>query len=467
VSGFPKSWLEQQTKTQLIKMLETRCVTDSALLEHLKLKAAAANPTDNLKKIHNLIYNAFWIEDYVHRGEVFSYTTQLDDVIETLKQMNDQGQSEAVVELVEEAFDCWVEAVNCIHDDGEMGTVLDELHELHLNACRKSVPDPEQLAEDLFLTGYQSNWNILSSAYSVYASVLGETGRKHYRELTEKKWAKLPVLKPGKEDPKRYENRSDWLDRLMVQFAQEEDDFERECEIRQRDLSKGWNFLQMAERHIEAKRQDAALAWVENGLHYFPDEVRLKRICAELYRKTKRPNDALRVWWNLFEANRTLETYKALVAQAGKMCKRTEWQTKAIASIRAYIAAAQGKKQYYWNCIDHSLLVEIFLWEGDPEQAWLEAEKGGCSTDLWLKLCKKREADRPADVYPIYMKLAEESVMRKKNEAYRIAIKRIKAARQLAERCEQPGAFDAMLSKIKIMHKPKRNFMKYLAEAGL
>ncbi len=464
---FPKSWMEKQSKSDLIQILEARCVTDDALLDYLKLKAAAANPSKPLVEIKKSIRNAFWIDDFVEWNAVSSYTTQLDDVVETLQEMLHQGQAEVVVELVDEAFRCWIEAIDHIHCDGEMGMVLDELHDLHLLASQQSNPDPIALAEELFAVGSSSAWNIFESAYSAYFDVLGEEGRKHYQKRTEEKWKTLPVLKPKESDPTRCETRAGWLDRLMIQFAQDAGDFDREVEIRKRDLSNDWNFLKLAERYVEEKLLDEALAWVENGLHHFIDSVPLQRICAELYQKTKRPNDALLVWWNLFEASQTLETYQKLITEAGEIRKRTKWQTKAIDSIRKTIAATQTKKQSYWNQKDNSLLVEVFLWEGDPEQAWIEAKAGGCFVPLWVKLCKKREADFPDQVYPVYMQLAEQIVMRKNNDAYHDAIKQIKCARHLAEECEQPTAFAAMLSKIKMMHKPKRNFMKYLTEAGL
>lgn len=461
------TWLQKQTKVQLIELIEAQCEIDGDFLNHLQLHAAAAKPVQNMEEIKKSIRNAFWIEDFIDWRGASSFASNIDPVIETLNDLLKKGEAECVIELVEEAFECWAEAANNIHDDGEMGMISDELHELHLRACRKAKPDPEVLAENLFCTAFRSEWNIFSSAYSTYARIWGKSGSQRYRELVEEKWKKLPRPKPGKDDPKRYENRSGWLDGLMIEFAQEEDDFDREIDIRKRDLSNAWNFSQIAKRFEEVGRIDEALEWIENGVHYFPDSTNLRRTCAELYWKTKRPNDALLVWWNLFETSRTLEAYKTLVSHAGKIKKRTEWQSKALDSIRANIAAAQGKKQQYWNCVDHSLLVEIFLWEGDPEQAWIEANAGGCSIDLWLKLCKKREADRPSEVYPVYMKLAEKFVMRKKNDAYHEAVRRIQNARQLAGRCDQSGAFDVMLGKIKMMHKPKRNFMKFLAEAGL
>jgi tetratricopeptide (TPR) repeat protein len=467
MKAFPKSWLNKQTKSQLIKLLEARCETDSGLLDYLMLKAAVAAPEDNLKKIRNSIRNAFWIEDYVHWDEVYSYTTDLDPVLETLRELLEKGKADTVVGLVEEAFECWAEAANSIHDDGEMGMVLEDLHELHLKACRTAKIDPVELAETLFEIGSSNEWDILTRAYSDYGDLLGETGKRRYRERVTEKWEKLPKVLPGKKDPNRYENRSDWLDRLMIDFMREAGDFAGELSILSRDLSQGWDFLTIARRCAETGRDAEALVWVEKGLKHFNDDAGLRRECAGFYWKVGRREESMEIWWQQFEKLRDLENYKTLVSHAGKIKRQAEWREKALDSIRVYIAAAKGKQEYWWNRMDHSLLVEIFLWEGDEEQAWKEAECGGCSEALWLKLCARREKENPAQVYPIYMRLAEQAAMRKKNDAYREAVKRIKKAKALAKRCEQSGVFDTMLAKIRMQHKPKRNLMKYLTEAGL
>lgn len=461
-------WLEQQSKEKLIQLIEAQCELDDDFLNALRLKAAAGNPVKNMAQIKKTIQNAFWIEDYVDWREAASYARNLDPVFETLKEMLRNGEAEAVVELVEEALDCWAEAANCIHDDGEMGAALDELYDLHLRACQKAKPDPVALAENLFLTAVTDReWGIFSDAYTFYADLLGKFGRKRYRELVEEKWSKLPKLKPMPTGERKYDGTADWLSGLMRQFAKEDGDLAGELKIMRRNLSSAWEFQKIAERYEEEKQPALALEWVEVGLHHFRDDIRLQEKCAELYWRAKRRNDALLVWWNLFDRQPNLSTYQRLVTYAEKNKKRDIWRDKALAAIRADIAARKAKIKGWWNRADRSLLVEIFLWEGDIEQAWKEAQAGGCSAGLWLKLCAKREIVHPADVYPIYMQLAEEAAQKKHNDSYHEAVEHIKKAKVFAARCDQPGAFDIMLHKIKLTHKPKRNFMKYLAEAGL
>ena len=47
-------------------------------------------------------------------------------------------------------------------------------------------------------------------------------------------------------------------------------------------------------------------------------------------------------------------------------------------------------------------LVRILLWEGRPDDAWHEAQKGGCADGLWLDLARERESDHPEDALTVY-----------------------------------------------------------------
>ncbi len=63
-----------------------------------------------------------------------------------------------------------------------------------------------------------------------------------------------------------------------------------------------------------------------------------------------------------------------------------------------------------WNR-DHSLLVEIFLDEQETEEAWQEAQAGGCRNDLWLRLAAKREIEHPEDAVSVYLRLGEQAIV--------------------------------------------------------
>ena len=81
-----------------------------------------------------------------------------------------------------------------------MGDILQRLQDLHLAACRKVKPDPEELAARLFDRELNGQWDVFYGAAATYASILGERGLAVYRRLAEEEWKKIKPLGPSKEE---------------------------------------------------------------------------------------------------------------------------------------------------------------------------------------------------------------------------------------------------------------------------
>lgn len=111
---------------------------------------------------------------------------------------------------------------------------------------------------------------------------------------------------------------------------------------------------------------------------------------------------------------------------------------------------------------DHSLLVEIFLWENEFDAAWQEACQGGCSDSLWLDLARRREADHPRDAIEVYRKLVGPIVAHTNNQAYAEAAALIKRIGKLMTGPEKSEEFRRYLDTLRTEFKRKRNFMQML-----
>ncbi len=111
---------------------------------------------------------------------------------------------------------------------------------------------------------------------------------------------------------------------------------------------------------------------------------------------------------------------------------------------------------------DASDLVLVFLFDGDADQAWTEAQAGGCSWRLWLQLARRREADHPLDAIPIFEDEVERLIGAKNNDAYRQAVETMAHVQKLMRAAAQPDAFEPYAAGVRTRHKPKRNLMKLL-----
>ncbi|MEO7777900.1 MAG: hypothetical protein ABIY63_10230, partial [Fibrobacteria bacterium] len=111
---------------------------------------------------------------------------------------------------------------------------------------------------------------------------------------------------------------------------------------------------------------------------------------------------------------------------------------------------------------DHSLLVEIFLDEGHKEEAWREAQKGGCGEHLWLTLAQAREKDHPGDAAHIYLRQAEAEIARTTNGDYDNPVALLIRTAAVMKRIGASTEFVRQIDLLRTKYKVKRNFVKLL-----
>lgn len=144
-----------------------------------------------------------------------------------------------------------------------------------------------------------------------------------------------------------------------------------------------------------------------------------------------------------------------------------QWRAKAIEHLRAEVdRRKRSETPNRWSRADHSVLVEVFLWEKNADAAWAEAQAGGCSEGLWLRLAALREREHPGDVLPLYQSDIWQSIDAKNNRAYADAVKTMHKLKGLMDRAGRPEEFPAYIASVRTAHKPKRNLMKLMDKAG-
>jgi uncharacterized Zn finger protein len=242
-------------------------------------------------------------------------------------------------------------------------------------------------------------------------------------------------------------------------------------EVKTKDLSNGYSFLEIAEIYQGAGKTDKALEWAESGVKAFPQRTdsRLREFLANQYHKRKRHDEAMELVWAEFTDFQRLEQYKLLKShaeRAGGPLVWQRWREKALTSIRDVVAGRKRKAQsdnWVWHGIDHSVLVEIFLWEKDFDAAWCEAQEGGCHKSLWLTLAGKRESEHPEDALAVYQSLVEPTIEQRNNVSYAEAIELIRKIGRLLKRLDREEEWLHFLDTLRMNHRRKRNFMALLA----
>ena len=475
-----EAYLSKLKGPELVRLVMEQADVDDEFYAGLKLRVAADGASANMPEMRRVLRQAMTIRNFVAWNGTGEYSRGIDRVLARLRAMLTPRQAAAVMELAEYAMDLWEENIERIDDsNGCMGMIRDDLHELHLEACRLAKPDPIALAERLTRRAIHSHWEMFYGFASTYRTLLGKAGCARHREIVEAEWNALPALAPGKEDPERY-GRTGTLEHMMLAIGEEEKDLDLIIRVLSRELSGAYDYLRIAERCRAAHRYDLARQWAEKGVAACSDGrlSDLRHFLAEEYLRAKRPDDAMAQIWANFEKQPALEPYQDLARQAQKLKCWETWRQKAFDHVRARLRTVRGGRERGnagpgvrsraafspWESPppDHSLLVAILLWEKKADEAWTEAQQGGCSERLWLDLAKCREDKYPADAAEIYRRQVKPLVEAGNNPAYEQAVGFLGRIQGLMEGTGQGAEFQTWLLQLKAEYKRKRNFIQYV-----
>ena len=349
----------------------------------------------------------------------------------------------AVMEICEEAVHA-LAAMDEIdeysgYDDEDTTVLQDRLETLHLQAARLAQPNPVKLAERLFKLESNPTLYAFEGAAEIYKDLLGPTGLATYRNLAENATFTNP------ED--RYA--------ILESIARATGRIEDMIAVLARDLSSPYNFTRIITACVEANAHPHALTWAERGHKLYPTSAELREALAAEYHHTGRHADALNLIWKSYAESPGPPLYQALQRHAILANDWPEHRDRALGLIRSRIAAAKGKQ-------DHSALVEILLVEGNPEEAWREAQTAGCASYLWLQLAEAREKKYPGDAAPIFLKRADEELARIRNSNYDVPVALLLRAAKLMRKIGAGPHFQRHLADLRQQHKSKRKFIDLL-----
>jgi uncharacterized Zn finger protein len=464
-----REYLSRQQTDTLVEIIVDQMMEDDKLRERLIIETARrSRKGPNIAAFEQTINQATDTQGFIDYYSAHDFASRIDNVVDGIEKLLTDGHAQEVIDLTEQALKRMEKALGEMDDsDGYMGGILERLQKIHHIACEKARPEPESLAKRLLEWELATDWDTFYQAAETYADVLGEKGLAVYRSLAQAEWAKIPQLKPGQTE-RAYHGRRLRLTSIMEALACVDDDVEALVAVKSKDLSSAYRFLDIAQVYKDAGESDKALEWAEKGLEAFAEntDTRLREFLADQYHRRRRHDEAMQLIWLNFTQRPGLENYKILKDHANRTKQWAGWRQRALEYTRAMIAdakKAESANQRYWRSgRDHSMLVEIFIWEQNIEAAWHESQIGGCSDYLWMELAKLREKDYPADAITIYQARVDPIVEQTNNRAYREAILLIKKIRELMKRSGREKEFVQYVSSLKAKYNRKRNFMKML-----
>lgn len=457
-----RAYLQEQDKEVLIRILMEQAMEDEGLRERLLLRASRMRGLD-LAAFRRAVDDAVDFDDYY--GSPWDYAGSIENVVGAIAELLEEGFASEVMELSEYSLAA-IEGAMRYDVDGTIGGILQVLEGIHHEACKRAEPDPKALAKRLFEWELGGDFDTFFGAVNTYAAVLGNKGLAEYERLAKEEWAGVPALGPDREERPRYYGKRERLAGIMEALACRSGDVESLVAIKSKDLSNSFAYLEIAHIYKQAGDDEKALDWAEEGAWIFPGggHPDLRRFLAEEYHDRGRHEEALHLIWTDFAERPRLPCYQELKAHADRARMWEHWRGKALDFVREDIARKkeESKGSYLSIPVDHSELVEILLWEGNAEDAWREARKGGCSDRLWLELAARREEESPKDSLAVYQERIEPLVNRTNNRAYTEAYELLLRVRELMRRLGRETEFAEYVELLRLEYRRKRNFMKLL-----
>lgn len=459
-----RDYLDREDKPALVALILAQAEDDPDFRNRLQVIAARKSAPGDLKALRDTVRKAMAVHNFVDYYGMRGHLARAAPVSELLSGLLKDRRADEAAQLAEYALGLGLDACEKVDDsDGGLGQFLGEIGALHLKACKAARPDGGTLAKRLFDLQLRDDWGFFR--FEDYAPLLGKSGMDHYRKLAEAAWRKVPARKPGDQEPWD-EERGFTLAGIMETLARRDGDVDRLIEIKSRNLTSPHRFFEIAKLLAKARRSEEALDWAERGHKAFRDQPHepLVEFLIAAYHRAKRHEDALTLAWGQFRRWPRLAAYQRLKQSAGQAKAWPQWRDKALAQVRAASKnTGQKRSRWDWSSGGNSLLVEIFLWEGDPDAALTEAKAGGCSEHIWLQLAEALEKDRPEESIAIYQARVEPMVERKNNQAYDEAAALIKKIGGLMKRTGKKQEFAAWTESLRTKHKAKRNFMARMA----
>lgn len=461
-----RAYLAGQEKDTLVDMLMDQAMDDERLRLRLLRKAATQLRGPDLAAYRQMIDRAVDIDNYVEEDGGYQYASGIQEAVDAIADLLQAGHASAVIDLAEHAFKAIEEAMQSVEVfDGRLNGVLERLQEMHLEACGEAALDPEELARRLFTWELHTDGDILHDAVDTYAGILGERGLAVYRQLAEAEWAQVPSLGPGSNLWEGSGNRYR-ITRIMETLARRTGDLEAIVAVKKHDLSLPRAYLQIAETYQRGGKHDLALEWAERGIAAFPGltEFQLREFLAAEYHRRNRHDEAMALIWARFAGSPTFDQYRHLKSHADQAGQWEVWRPKALDVIRGSIVTRKQEPRGPWwgGPLGADELVRVFLWEGDTETAWREAQEGGCSDGLLMELARKRERDHPEDALIVYRQRIEAMLSWANSAVYQEAVEILQQIQGVMAHLGRSSEFARYFQSVRATHKRKRNFMKLL-----
>lgn len=482
-----RSWLEKQSKKELIKLILkiasehpriSETLSNKANINQGKIKPVKDSILSNIEELE-----PDWQEDCVYDAE-----KRLADIATQLLNLLDAGHADTILEISEAFLSL---APKCYeyyyHDDWLIASRITECLDIMLEALTQSSLSP---AEQLL-------WYIdavEADEYSIFDDTQDITERRCYKkavwyqvaEVLEKRLQAKPPLRNDAGYSQSYERErlSGWLKIAMEKGGRESDVIE--LLLQEAPITK--SYVKLVSALITAGRKKEAREWVVEGYtHTIEDKPGISWQLAgqliDIARKEKNLPEISSLLALEFFYRADIEQYRKLE----KSIKKTKCWSNVRSALLNYLETGvrpdlKPKTNATWplpacmltlpesksaknNFPVFDVLIKIAIHEKQPDDVlkWYQLGKNANAIyDMGISVADAVKSTHPEEALIIWKRKVDKEIARVKVSAYQDAAPYLKKIRTLYRKQCRTGTWNSYLLSIMEQHKAKRRLIEIL-----
>jgi len=499
VRGNVHSYLEQQTREQLIVLLEEMAQRHPAVRQALQDRADLSKGTvarivkEVRKEIDTLSAEPGWTRSWSNDGYVPDYS----GVKDRLEALLAQGHADEVVALGEQLLEAGTTQVEMSDDEGETAEEIAHCLEVVFRALSQSSLSPVDQMLWAVQADLNDQYDLCQGAAAFWEQEFGVTD---WSALADRLEQLLDQQEPGNGEhgPSRDYRRdclSDWLIQAL-KAAGRRDEIAPLCE---REAKRTGSYVRLVNHLMEAKRKDEAERWICEGIAT-AQKNRWQGIAGQLRATLRQIREEEEDWYQVaafraedFFAAASLGTFKELQTAAERAGVWPEVRTAAMHYLETgelphdtnrsskkgtslpWPLPQTGVEEPRVRDIDFPVietLIDIAIFEKRLDEVirWYDRrkpEKAGRSRVLGIWYDEDKIAQAIADAYPdralgIWKKLAESQIAQTQPKAYEVAAGYLRSMRRTYEKLGRHGEWLSYLAQLRSANARKRRLLETL-----
>ena len=410
-----------------------------------------------LARFRGALAEAIDIDDFVDYADASEWASSVEEVLDAIELLVDQGRAGIAMTLVEEAIEDVGLASNMIDDsNGEIVGLIYRCREIHALAAAQARPDPREFAVRLVELVLEHELFEASEIVSVYGNILGEAGLAELERLALSGLDLLPPLKRGA----RYSDDPDWsgrwsLTHLADDCAARRGDLDARIAIRKRNLGHTQDYLRIVELLVDGGRDADALAWIREALFVFEDEQDDRFVAAALpvFDRAGLAAEADRLAWKSFSSRPSKALFNLLM-QRTDATSREEVANNAIAHLKNRLDRSGGHGA--------ALLVDLLTAQARYDDAWQVVDRYKLPEIAGVVggLTEASVTSHPDRATAIWRRQIGGLVGSGGNQNYEAAHKILARLADVAAKSGTAADHEAYVLDLRTRYRAKRNFVK-------